>query len=67
MCGYVLRQDGKFPRAKDMLDRYESISPKLQVDYVDPDKKPQAARAAGIRNYGATSSMPVSGAKKRSR
>ena len=41
-----------FPRAKDLLDRYEAISPKLHVDYVDPDKKPQAARAAGIRNYG---------------
>jgi ABC-type uncharacterized transport system involved in gliding motility auxiliary subunit len=41
-----------FPRAKDLLDRYEAISPKLHVDYIDPDKKPQAARAAGIRNYG---------------
>ena len=29
------------------------MSTKLRVDYVDPDKKPQAARAAGIRNYGA--------------
>ena len=41
-----------FPRAKDLLDRYEAISPKLHIDYIDPDKKPQAARAAGIRNYG---------------
>src|SRR4051812_48326923 len=41
-----------FPRAKDLLDRYETLSPKLRVDYVDPDKKPQLARAAGIRNYG---------------
>jgi ABC-type uncharacterized transport system involved in gliding motility auxiliary subunit len=41
-----------FPRAKDLLDRYETISPKLHVDYIDPDKKPQAARASGIRNYG---------------
>src|SRR5436190_5386165 len=42
-----------FPRAKDLLDRYDAMSTKLRVDYVDPDKKPQAARAAGIRNYGA--------------
>src|SRR5438045_5559 len=42
-----------FQRAKDLLDRYGSLSTKLRVDYVDPDKKPQAARAAGIRNYGA--------------
>ena len=41
-----------FPRAKDLLDRYDSLSTKLRVDYVDPDKKPQLARAAGIRNYG---------------
>jgi gliding motility-associatede transport system auxiliary component len=41
-----------FSRAKDLLDRYETLSPKLRVDYVDPDKKPQVARAAGIRNYG---------------
>jgi ABC-type uncharacterized transport system involved in gliding motility auxiliary subunit len=41
-----------FSRAKDLLDRYDSLSTKLRVDYVDPDKKPQLARAAGIRNYG---------------
>ena len=42
-----------FPRAKDLLDRYDALSTKLRVDYVDPDKKPQVARAAGMRNYGA--------------
>jgi ABC-type uncharacterized transport system involved in gliding motility auxiliary subunit len=42
-----------FARAKDLLDRYDAMSTKLRVDYVDPDKKPQAARAAGIRSYGA--------------
>lgn len=42
-----------FARAKDLLDRYDTLSTKLRVDYVDPDKKPQVARAAGIRNYGA--------------
>jgi ABC-type uncharacterized transport system involved in gliding motility auxiliary subunit len=41
-----------FPRAKDLLDRYDTLSNNLHVDYVDPDKKPQMARAAGIRNYG---------------
>jgi ABC-type uncharacterized transport system involved in gliding motility auxiliary subunit len=40
-------------RAKDLLDRYDTLSTKLHVDYVDPDKKPQLAKAAGIRNYGA--------------
>src|SRR6476620_2321245 len=28
-----------FSRAKDLLDRYETMSPKLHVDYIDPDKK----------------------------
>ena len=37
----------QFPQARDLLDRYASLSPKLQVDYIDPVKKPQLARAAG--------------------
>src|SRR5215204_3567028 len=28
-----------FTRAKDLLDRYDTLSTKLRVDYVDPDKK----------------------------
>jgi gliding motility-associatede transport system auxiliary component len=38
----------RFPQAKDLLDRYGSMSPKLHVDYIDPVKKPQQARAAGF-------------------
>jgi ABC-type uncharacterized transport system involved in gliding motility auxiliary subunit len=41
-----------FERAKALLDRYANLSRKLHVDYIDPDKKPDLARAAGIRNYG---------------
>ncbi len=40
--------------AKDLLDRYDAMSTKLSVDYVDPDKKPQVARAMGVRSYGTT-------------
>lgn len=43
-----------FGQAKDLLDRYDNLSPKLKVEYIDPDKKPAVAKAAGIRNYGAT-------------
>jgi ABC-type uncharacterized transport system involved in gliding motility auxiliary subunit len=39
---------------RDLLDRYDNLSPKLSVDYVDPDKKQQIARAMGARSYGAT-------------
>jgi ABC-type uncharacterized transport system involved in gliding motility auxiliary subunit len=42
-----------FTRAKDLLDRYDTLSTKLKVEFIDPDKKPQIARSAGIRNYGA--------------
>jgi ABC-type uncharacterized transport system involved in gliding motility auxiliary subunit len=41
-----------FQRARDLLDRYDNLSTKLTVDYVDPDKKPNIARAAGVRSYG---------------
>lgn len=41
-----------FSRAKDLLDRYANLSPKVHVEYVDPDKKPQIAREAGVKTYG---------------
>ncbi len=56
-----LKQDAKityfdktseFARARDLLDRYDNLSPKLSVAYVDPDKKPQIAKAEGVRTYG---------------
>jgi ABC-type uncharacterized transport system involved in gliding motility auxiliary subunit len=43
-----------FSEAKDKLDMYANLSPKVHVQYVDPDKNPQAAREAGIKNYGVT-------------
>ncbi len=51
-----------FPTAKDLLDRYTTLSPKIHLDYIDPDKNPQAARAAGITKYGTT--IVQIGAKK---
>lgn len=42
----------QFQRARDLLDRYDTLSTKLNVDYVDPDRKPQEARAAGVRTEG---------------
>ncbi|MGH9631039.1 MAG: GldG family protein [Bryobacteraceae bacterium] len=41
-----------FAQAKDLLERYDNLSAKLTVDYIDPDKKPQIARAAAVRSYG---------------
>src|SRR5258708_9523442 len=45
-------QTKNFQQAKDLLDRYEVLSHKLSVDYVDPDKKPQIAKAMRIHSYG---------------
>jgi ABC-type uncharacterized transport system involved in gliding motility auxiliary subunit len=41
-----------FEHAKDVLDRYSNLSPKVRVKYVDADKQPELARQAGIKNYG---------------
>jgi ABC-type uncharacterized transport system involved in gliding motility auxiliary subunit len=45
-------QTSRFSEARDLLDRYDNLSPRLAVEYIDPDKKPQLARAAGVRSYG---------------
>jgi ABC-type uncharacterized transport system involved in gliding motility auxiliary subunit len=47
-------QSTKFDQAKDQLEQYGNLSPKVHVDYVDPDKKPELARSAGVKSYGTT-------------
>src|SRR5581483_821624 len=42
----------RFHDGKDLLQEYKNLSPKVKVQYVDPEKDPQMAREAGIRNYG---------------
>jgi ABC-type uncharacterized transport system involved in gliding motility auxiliary subunit len=42
-------ESARFPQARDLLGRYQTLSPKVKVDYIDPVKKPQVARAAGFR------------------
>jgi ABC-type uncharacterized transport system involved in gliding motility auxiliary subunit len=45
-------QSTRFRDGKDLLDQYANLSPKVKVEYIDPDKNPQAAKEAGIRNPG---------------
>src|ERR1700678_1932800 len=45
-------QGTRFQHAKDLLDEFASLSPKIHVDYIDPDKNPQQTREEGIKNYG---------------
>jgi ABC-type uncharacterized transport system involved in gliding motility auxiliary subunit len=55
-------QSTRFQQAKDQLDLYANLSPKVHVEYLDPDKSPQVAREAGIKSYGTT--IVQIGAKK---
>jgi ABC-type uncharacterized transport system involved in gliding motility auxiliary subunit len=52
----------EFQRARDLLDRYDNLSTRLRVEYLDPDKKPQVAKAEGVRTYGTI--FVQAGAKK---
>jgi len=45
-------QSTRFRAGKDLLDQYANLSPKVRVEYVDPDKNPTLAREAGIRTLG---------------
>ncbi len=58
---YYDRQSG-FQQAKDLLDRYTTLSPRIHVEYIDVEKRPQEARAAGVTKLG-TSFVQI-GAKK---
>src|SRR5215510_148308 len=45
-------QSTRYAQAKDLLDQYAGLSSKVHVEYVDPDKNPEVARAAGIKEPG---------------
>ncbi|HET8547203.1 MAG TPA: GldG family protein [Bryobacteraceae bacterium] len=45
-------RSSEFDRARDVLGRYDALSPKLSVQYVDPTRKPQLARQSGVRETG---------------
>jgi ABC-type uncharacterized transport system involved in gliding motility auxiliary subunit len=37
---------------RPLLDNYKALSPKFEVEYVDPDREPARAKQAGIKKYG---------------
>lgn len=45
-------QSTHFGQARDLLGEYADLSPKIKIQYVDPDKDPQLARADGVQNLG---------------
>jgi len=48
----VFDKETEFPRFKDRLTEYQYVSKKVNVDYVDPDKKPAIAKQNQIQSYG---------------
>ena len=48
----VFVQDAEFDRFRDKLKEYEYASKRVSTEYVDPDKKPAAARQYQIQQYG---------------
>jgi ABC-type uncharacterized transport system involved in gliding motility auxiliary subunit len=56
-------QSTRFQEGKDLLDEYANLSPRIHIAYVDPDKSPELARAAGIRDFG-TAVVQVGGKKE---
>lgn len=40
-------EQSRFASAHNLLDRYSNLSPKVHVEYIDPVKRPQSAKAAG--------------------
>jgi ABC-type uncharacterized transport system involved in gliding motility auxiliary subunit len=59
---YYFDDATRFGTARDLLDRYSSLSPKLHLNFIDPNKKPQQAKAAGFRRD--VNIMVDSGTKK---
>jgi ABC-type uncharacterized transport system involved in gliding motility auxiliary subunit len=45
-------QPTKFQAAHDLLDRYKTLSPDIDVQYMDVEKKMTQAKAAGVKTYG---------------
>jgi ABC-type uncharacterized transport system involved in gliding motility auxiliary subunit len=45
-------QSTRFAQARDLLNEYKDLSPRVNVRYIDPDKDPQLARADGVQTLG---------------
>ena len=43
-------EQASFVSAKDLLDRYSTLSPKIHPEYIDPTRNPQKARSEGYRS-----------------
>lgn len=49
--GVFFSKMGQREEYKPLLDNYQDLNPKFQVEYVDPDREPTRAKQAGIKKY----------------
>ncbi len=49
---YVFDREQNFPRHKQLLDIYASISPRVTTHSINPDKKPALAQQMDVERYG---------------
>jgi ABC-type uncharacterized transport system involved in gliding motility auxiliary subunit len=50
---YYFDKAESYDRARDLLDRYKNLNTSnININYVDPDKKPDVARLEGVHNFG---------------
>lgn len=59
-----LNQSTRFREGKDLLDQYKNLSPKVKVEYLDPEKEPLRARQMGLRNFVNTAVVQVGDRKE---
>ncbi len=49
---YAFDRERNFRGLRDLLDNYSTTSPRLSVQYLDPDRQPTLAKEFGVRSYG---------------
>lgn len=54
----------RFSQGKDLLEEYKNLSPRVKVQYVDPEKDPVRAREVGVRNFVNTAVVQVGSRKE---
>lgn len=49
---YYFDRNSEFGAARNSLARYSNASSRVKIEYIDPDSKPEIAKAMNIRTYG---------------
>ena len=54
----------RFKQGKDLLDEYANLSPKVHVNYIDPEKDPITAQSVGVKNFSNTAVVAIGNRKE---